>query len=91
MRIAYTRRALQNLTHHATIIAKDNPAAARDQVARVRATINRLGEFPEMGRPGRVTGTREVSPPRTPFVVIYRVEQECIVILRVLHERQSYP
>ncbi len=32
MRTTYTRPALQNLAHHASIAAKDNPAAARDQV-----------------------------------------------------------
>lgn len=91
MRIVYSRRALQNLAHHASLIAQDNPSAARDQVARIRAAIDKLGGFPEMGRGGRIEGTREFPPPRTPFVVIYRVNPEQIVIVRVLHGRQKYP
>ncbi|WP_425311771.1 type II toxin-antitoxin system RelE/ParE family toxin [Microvirga massiliensis] len=57
---------------------------------RVRPTINRLGEFPEIGRPGQ-SPARGSSRRPAPFVVIYRVKQERTVILRVLHERQSYP
>lgn len=91
MRIVYSRRALQNLAHHAGIIARDNPTAARDQVARIRATIDKLGGFPKMGRVGRIPGTREFRPPRTPFVVVYRAEGERLVIVRVLHGRQKYP
>lgn len=91
MRVVYSRRALQNLAHHASIIAQDNPTAARDQVIRIRAAIDKLGGFPEMGRVGRIEGTREFPPPRTPFVVVYRVEAARIVIVRVLHGRQRYP
>lgn len=91
MRIVYSRRALQNLAHHASLIAQDNPTAARDQVARIRAAIDKLGGFAEMGRVGRIAGTREFPPPRTPFVVVYRIVAERLVIVRVLHGRQKYP
>lgn len=70
MQVVYTRRALENLGRHAAAIASDSPAAAREQVARIRSSIDQLARFPEMGREGRVTGTRELAAPRTPFVVV---------------------
>lgn len=91
MQVVYTRRALENLGRHAAAIASDSPAAAREQVARIRSSIDQLARFPQMGREGRVTGTRERAAPRTPFVVIYRTEPGRIVILRVLHGKQRYP
>lgn len=91
MQVVYTRRALEHLGRHAVAIARESPLAAREQVARIRASIDKLARFPEMGREGRVTGTRELAAPRTPFVVVYRTEPERIIILRVLHGRQRYP
>lgn len=91
MQVVYTRRALDHLARHASAIAQDSPAAAREQVARIRSSIDRLATFPDMGREGRVTGTRELAAPRTPFVVVYRTGPERITILRVLHGRQRYP
>ncbi|WP_267213476.1 type II toxin-antitoxin system RelE/ParE family toxin [Chelatococcus asaccharovorans] len=91
MHIVYTRRALDHLATHAAAIARDNPGAAREQVARIRRSINQLATFPDMGRPGRIEGTRELAAPRTQFVIVYRTEPQRVVILRVLHGRQKYP
>ena len=38
-----------------------------------------------MGRSGRVSGTRELVIPKTPFVVPYRLQRNVIQILRVYH------
>ncbi|HSQ61391.1 MAG TPA: type II toxin-antitoxin system RelE/ParE family toxin, partial [Acidobacteriota bacterium] len=44
--------------------------------------------FPHFGRPGRVHGTREIAFPPLPFVAIYEVREEHIVVLRILHGAQ---
>ena len=44
-----------------------------------------LTESPEMGRSGRVPGTRELVITRTPFIVPYRLRGQTIQILRVYH------
>ena len=51
----------------------------------------RLARLPFIGRPGRVPGTRELSINRTPYLVIYRVTEGAVHILRVLHSRQQWP
>ena len=71
-------------------IADRNPAAAR----RIRQVIDEavlpLAEHPYLFRSGRVTGTRElVAHPN--YIVVYRVTEDCIEILNVLHARQPYP
>ena len=52
--------------------------------------VERLRSFPEIGRPGRVAGTRELIV-HPNYVVIYQVKDNAIDILRVLHSRQRYP
>lgn len=55
--------------------------------ARLSESINALKRFPNLGKPGRVFGTREMNTPKigkTSYVVVYRVKQDAIQILRVL-------
>lgn len=52
--------------------------------------IERLGEWPEIGRPGRLADTREfVLHPN--YIVVYQVQPKRVIVLRVLHARQRYP
>jgi toxin ParE1/3/4 len=72
-------------------IAQDSIAAALDQGDRIMAAVKRLGDYPEIGREGRVNGTRELVVGRTSFVVIYRVGADRVEVLRVLHGAQLWP
>jgi toxin ParE1/3/4 len=40
---------------------------------------------------GRVTGTRELVVPQTPFIIPYRVHQERLEIIRVFHSARQWP
>ena len=44
---------------------------------------------PFSGRAGRVTDTSVIS--RTPYVVIYRLLEEVVIIVRVLQGAQQWP
>jgi len=89
--LRYTRRAVRDLDQAYAFIALDNPAAARRVAASLRAAIEGLRQFPERGRIGRVTGTRELVVPRTPFIVAYRVTGDAIDVLAVIHAARSWP
>ena len=45
----------------------------------------------QMGRPGRVPGTRELVIAQTPYVVPYLVQGAAIQILRVYHGARRWP
>lgn len=72
-------------------IALDNPAAAIDNDERITAQANRLLAHPQIGRRGRVQGTRELVIVQAPYLAIYRQSGDVIEILRVLHQRQAWP
>lgn len=44
-----------------------------------------------MGRPGREPNTRELVFAPLPYVVIYRIEDQAVEIMRVLHGAQRWP
>ena len=72
-------------------IAADNPSAAWRVHDEIRDQAARLAGFPQLGRIGRLKGTRELVISRTPYVVIYRVAPENVTIMRVLHGAQRWP
>lgn len=85
MQVRWLRTARRNLREEAEYIAAENPAAATLVMKRVRAAVALLAENPALGRPGRVTGTRELVVPKTRYLIPYRVRQERVEILRVFH------
>ena len=82
---------MDDLEDIADYISQDNPEAARRVVSRLWTAVKSLAQQPEMGRPGRVYGTRELVVSDTPFVVPYRVVGSEVQILRVLHGARDWP
>jgi toxin ParE1/3/4 len=79
---------LQALRHY---VAQDKPSAAHRVAKRILSTVNLLPEQPGMGRPGRVSGTRELVVSGMPYIIPYRVSKNSIEILRVLHVAMQWP
>jgi toxin ParE1/3/4 len=91
VRVRWLRVALANLEAEADYIAKDNPAAAGRLVQRILHAVDLLAKNPAMGRPGRVSGTRELVVGDTPYIVPYRVRANAVEILRVFHAARKWP
>ena len=85
MKVHWLRAAVRNLIEQEEYIARDDPDAAERIVTRVYEAVDRLALQPASGRPGRVPGTRELVVSGTPFVIPYRVRENGIEVLRVLH------
>ena len=91
MRIRLTSHAQTDLESTEAFIRQDSPSAAVRTVLRVLEGAEGLGELPNLGRPGRVLGTRELVVSGTPFIVVYAVRQNIIWVLRVLHAASKWP
>jgi plasmid stabilization system protein ParE len=51
----------------------------------------RLKQFPQSGRVGRTRGTRELVVPGLPYIVPYRIVDDVILILSVVHTSRKWP
>jgi addiction module RelE/StbE family toxin len=89
--ILWSPRAIEHLKHLRAYIAQDNPKAASRAAAAVLDAVERLAEFPNLGRPGRVAGTRELVVPGIPYVIPYRLRGDRLEIVAVFHGRQKWP
>jgi toxin ParE1/3/4 len=89
MTVRWSPTALRDLEVLHTYIADDNPGAAAVTVETVVAGIEALAQHPEMGRKGRVAGTRELVV--APYVIAYRARKTAIDILAVIHGARRWP
>jgi toxin ParE1/3/4 len=81
--------ASTDLEHLYDYISQDNPDAATKEIQKVLDSVEKLAQMPGMGRPGRVPDTRELLVSK--YIVAYRVRDDCIEILRVLHQARCWP
>ena len=88
----WSPEAIDDLASLRAYIEQDDAAAAQRVALHIVHNVETLlAESPEMGRPGRVPGTRELVIPRTPFIVPYRLQRNTIQILRVYHGARRWP
>ena len=92
MKPVWSPEAIDDLVALRAYIADDDNAAAQRIALRITDTVEKLlSENADIGRPGRVPGTRELVIARTPFTVPYRLQGEVLQILRVLHGARRWP
>jgi addiction module RelE/StbE family toxin len=92
LRLRWTRLAERDLNDIAAYIGQDSPAAAARVVLElIDQTEALLPAVTPRCRPGRVLGTRELVIRGLPYVIPYRVRDNDIEILRVLHASRRWP
>lgn len=90
MVVKWTKTALANLAEIAEYIEKDNAERAKSFVLEIQEKTKGLTEFPGLGRPGRVIGTRElIIHPN--YIIPYRVRADAVEILRVQQLARRWP
>jgi plasmid stabilization system protein ParE len=89
--VVWSPRAVGHLAGLRAYIARERPDAAARTAATLLAAVDRLAELPNLGRPGRVSGTRELVIPGPPYVIPYRLRGEHLEIVAVFHGRQRWP
>ena len=90
MKLIWTRLAHIDRAAIRTYIAQDNPAAALALDTVFSRRTRQLIAHPDIGRPGRVAGTRELVVHEN-FIVVYDVAGDLVRILRILHAARQWP
>ena len=89
MKLIWTELAVEKLEEIADYIALDNPPAALRRVGTIQKSVNKLTNFPQLGREVpeiKRSDIREIIDEN--YRVIYRVEMERISILTIRHSKQ---
>lgn len=91
MRLRWSAPAVADLVEVRQYIGARNRKAARNVAKLILTAVKTLAEHPALGRPGRLPETRELAVLGTPFVIPYRVREDTLEILRVLHGARRWP
>jgi toxin ParE1/3/4 len=91
MRVRWTTPAADDLYNIVRHIQQDNPNAAADVAKIIYNGCAGLAKFPFSGRKGRVAGSRELVFSRLPYIVVYRIQDPVVELLRIYHGAQDRP
>lgn len=89
MRVVITARAERDLDAHIAYMLERDPEAAARMADAILAQLMTLAEFPFRTRPGRVPGTRELVIAGYPYIAVFEVGANEVVILHINHVRQQ--
>jgi toxin ParE1/3/4 len=91
MNVIWSPRAIRHLVAIRKYIERDSDANAALLAGRILDAVGILRTQLQMGRPGRLTGTRELVVSGTPYIIPYRVRRERLELLAVFDGRRRWP
>lgn len=91
-RIEWSAAAVADLQAIAEWIEQDRGLETANRIARIiYEAVQSLLAMPYRGRDGRHENTRELVVPRLPYLVVYQISGERLILLNVLHGAQRWP
>lgn len=90
MDLFWTPEAIQDRDEIYDYIDADNPAAALALDELFAEKAGRLLDHPDLGRSGRIAGTRELVAHRN-YILVYDLIGDLVRVLRVLHAAKQWP
>ena len=91
MKLVWSKRSRSDLASIRRYIFQRNPQAADRVIDTLLAAAKRLETFPQLGRPSELSDVRLLKIPRIPYLMPYRVQDDAVEVLAVLHERRERP
>lgn len=86
--IVWSALARTRLKEIRAYVARDKPEAAERLAMRIVAMVESLRNHPHLGRVGAESGIRELVIGSTPYIILYRVRGERVIISTIWHGAQ---
>ncbi len=90
LKIQETKLALVNLDEIASYYEQHQPELGYRFATYYYKQIEILKSMPNIGRSGKVMGTRELILHEFPYLVVYRVRKDFVQILRIFHQHRKF-
>ena len=91
MKLRWTPRALADLEEISDYLVAVSPEAWEHLLERVERLADVLLDFALMGKSGLVPGTREFILAGTPYILVFQLKGNAVVILSVRDGRMRFP
>lgn len=90
MKVVWTPEAQQDREDIWDYIVENNPRAAAQMDELFSNTVVKLAGYPQLGKPGKIPGTRELIPHEN-YRLVYEIEHETVWILALIHTARRWP
>ena len=90
MKVSWTPVAQRHRDDIWLHIAQDSPQAAIEMDDRFSKAALTLGDYPEIGHLGSLSGTREVFPHKS-YRLVYYAQPDRILIVALVHVARQWP
>jgi toxin ParE1/3/4 len=91
MKLRWTPRAVADLEEISDYLAAASPQAWEHLLQRVERLTETILDFPLMGKAGLVPGTREFVLSGTPYILVFQLKDDSVVIVSVRDGRMRLP
>jgi len=91
MIVKWLAEAFADLDQIFDYILERNPEVALKVYEAIRHHVGTLADHPQIGRTGRVRGTRELVITGLPYIVAYYIKEQEVRVLAVLHTSRKWP
>ena len=91
MRVEWSAPAEADLDSIIAYVAAHSVVSALRLQDRLIDAAEDLARLSARGRPGRIIGTRERVLSRTPYILVYEVEDGVVSVLHVFHGARDWP
>ncbi len=91
MQPRWTTAAAADLEGIAEYLFEKSPQNAAPLVRKIYEAPSILRIYPNLGRPGKKVGTRELVITPLPYIVIYQILEDTLYVVRILHGAQDWP
>lgn len=91
MQLRWTTAASDDLEGIAEYLFEKSPQNAAQLIRKIYEAPSILKSYPNLGRPGKKEGTRELVITPLPYIVVYQIMGDAMYILRILHGAQDWP
>jgi len=91
MQVRWTTAAATDLENIADYLFEKTPQNAARLIRDICAAVLSLRTYPNRGRSGKKSETRELVLPSLPYVVVYKVAGDTLYVARILHGAQNWP
>jgi plasmid stabilization system protein ParE len=91
MKVRYSASASADLDEILVYLEERDPRAAASVAAAVEVTITRIGQFPESAQTTDAPGIRATPAGRYPYLIFYLIEDDEVLIVRILHGARLRP
>jgi len=90
MRVVWTPEAEQDRDEVWEYICADSVAAAARMDELFSNAVAQLVDFPELGRAGKIAGTRELIPHEN-YRLVYEIDGDIVWMLALVHTARLWP